>query len=664
MAEKPKHVSLPKTYTEQDIVVLEGLEAVRKRPGMYIGSVDLKGYHHLLWEIVDNSIDEVINGHATTIQVVLHDDQRSVSVIDDGRGIPVGIMPTYQKSALEVILTTLHAGGKFEQGNYLHSGGLHGVGSSVVNALSSKLWVSVRREGNLWEQSYAKGKPTTPLVKKAIPRNPATTRNPGKNPFVRSTHNTGTTLFFHPDPEIFGQEACFDWNLIVERMEARAYLHQGLRCILINEAHKTRQEFYFEGGIQDYLKDWAQKENQSALHPILFLKKEEPTTSTRFEVAFFWTEGTDERIRSYVNGIPTPLGGSHEQGFRLGLVKGVRAYLEAHPLLPKGLSLLAEDIREGIFCILSCYVVEPQFQGQTKERLHHATMGQELDGALRNFVKGWLHQNSSLAEKLMLRMIQAARAREAAKKASQAISRKPTGSTRLVLPGKLADCASPNPKECELFIVEGDSAGGSAKQGRDRKIQAILPLRGKVLNTEQASATKLLSNKELQDIISALGCGFGKDFDETKLRYHHIFLLMDADSDGHHITTLLLTFFYRHFPKLIEKGHLYIAQPPLYRVDIGKQTHWVLSDEEKDQLLSKLPKQGKAEIQRFKGLGEMMPTELWATTLDPNRRTVLRVKIVDPLQTDRVVSDLMGKDPSSRFRFIMERAKEVKELDI
>jgi DNA gyrase subunit B/topoisomerase-4 subunit B len=382
------------------------------------------------------------------------------------------------------------------------------------------------------------------------------------------------------------------------------------------------------------------------------------------EIALAWTEATDEHVRSYVNGIPTGSGGTHENGLKGGIIKAVRNYIATHELTPKGVTLTAEDIREGICAIVSCYLVDPQFQGQTKDRLNNPEASSSIDNVIRPALEQYLNENKTIAEAVVARITLAARAREASRAASQAVSRKTAVSHRLNLPGKLADCASTDPAESELFIVEGDSAGGSAKQGRDRRTQAILPLRGKVLNAEQASTSKVLSNKELQDIVSALGCGFGADFDITKLRYHRIFLLMDADSDGHHIATLLLTFFYRHFPELVRQGFVYIAQPPLYRIDVGKETHWALDDLDKERILQTVRGNAKPSIQRFKGLGEMTPETLKETTLDPRRRTTLRVRIVDELETDKILNELMGKDASARFRFIMERAREADELDV
>jgi DNA topoisomerase IV B subunit len=637
------------SYTGADIQVLEGLEPVRKRPAMYIGGTDSTGYHHLLWEILDNSVDEVINGFATTVEVTLHKDGRSITVVDNGRGIPVDIMPKYKKPAVEVILTTLHSGGKFEQGNYVHSGGLHGVGSSVVNALSRKLVVEIKLDGKKHVQNYARGRATTPLKVEGPCR------------------GTGTSVTFEPDPEIFGEKLKFDAETVRERLEAKSYLHKGMIVIWKDDtAHPhTHVTYKHDGGIAEYLTKVVAERQKPMVPPGSSAFYHSRDNGVRLEASLAWTEATDEHIRSYVNGIPTNLGGTHEGGLRGAVVKAVRNYIETHNLTPKGVTLTAEDIREGMVAILSTYVVEPQFQGQTKGRLNNPEVTAQVDGVLRPALEKWLNDNKSVAEAVVARIILAARAREASRAASQAISRKTAVSHRLNLPGKLADCSSTDPGLSELFIVEGDSAGGSAKQGRDRRTQAILPLRGKVLNAEQASTDKVTTNKELQDIVSALGCGIGTDFDITKLRYGRVFLLMDADSDGHHIATLLLTFFYRHLRPLIESGTIHIAQPPLYRVDIGKETYWALDEPDRDRIIREKTKgNAKPNIMRFKGLGEMTPDELKETTLDPKNRMSLRVTIDNPLDTDRLINDLMGKDVSARFRFIMERASEVQDLDV
>ncbi|RKG92945.1 type IIA DNA topoisomerase subunit B [Corallococcus sp. CA053C] len=637
------------SYTGADIQVLEGLEPVRKRPAMYIGGTDSTGYHHLLWEILDNSVDEVINGYATTVEVTLHKGGKSITVVDNGRGIPVDVMPKHKKPAVEVILTTLHSGGKFEQGNYIHSGGLHGVGSSVVNALSSKLQVEIKRDGKRHVQTYARGKATS-LLKVEGP-----------------ARGTGTSTTFEPDAEIFGEKQRFDAELVRERLEAKSYLHKGMTVVWKDETatpavHVT---YKHDGGIAEYLTRVVSERQKPIVPtggtPFYYARDNE----VRLEVALAWTEATDEHVRSYVNGIPTAMGGTHEAGLRGAIVKAMRNYIDTHDLTPKGVTLTAEDIREGITAILSVYVVEPQFQGQTKGRLNNPETAGQVDGAIRPVLEKWFNDNKSIAEALLARIILAARAREASRAASAAINRKTAVSHRLNLPGKLADCSSTDPQSSELFIVEGDSAGGSAKQGRDRRTQAILPLRGKVLNAEQASTDKVAGNKELQDIVSALGCGIGSDFDITKLRYGRVFLLMDADSDGHHIATLLLTFFYRHLRPLIEAGAVHIAQPPLYRVDIGKETYWALDEPDRDRIIrEKVRGNAKPNIMRFKGLGEMTADELKETTLDARNRISLRVTIDNALETDRIINDLMGKDVSARYKFITEQAGEVQELDV
>jgi DNA gyrase subunit B/topoisomerase-4 subunit B len=636
-------------YDASDIQVLEGLEPVRTRPGMYIGGTGADGYHHLLWEIVDNSVDEVMNGHASRIEVRLHKNGTTVTVSDDGRGIPVDMMPKYKKSALEVILTTLHSGGKFEKKNYTHSGGLHGVGSSVVNALSTELVAQIKRGGKHYEQRFARGKPTTKLLTQGNAR------------------GSGTTITFTPDPEIFGQKLKFDAELVRERLESKSYLHKGCEILFIDETSspKTETTFRHDGGIAEYIQKLITERTKNLVPAgsTPFYKSHE--NGVKLELALAWSEATDELVKSYVNGIPTKMGGTHENGLKSGVVKAVRNYIETHGLTPKGVSLTAEDIREGMVCVLSAYVVEPQFQGQTKERLNNPEVQGQVDNVVRPAVEKWLNDNKTIAEAVVARIILAARAREASRAASQAVSRKSAVSHKLNLPGKLADCSSTDPEDSELFIVEGDSAGGSAKQGRDRNTQAILPLRGKVLNAEQASTDKVAGNKELQDIASALGCGLGADVDLSRLRYGKIFLLMDADADGLHISTLLLTFFYRHLRPLIQGGHVYIAQPPLYRVDVGKETYWALDDEHKDAIIKeKVKGNAKPNIMRFKGLGEMTPDELKMTTLDRKKRIALKVEIDNELETDRTINDLLGKDVSARFKFIMERAGDVQELDV
>jgi len=631
-------------YTAKDITVLEGLEPVRKRPGMYIGGVGSAGLHHLVWEVLDNAVDEAMNGYASNIWVTLHADGSSITIEDDGRGIPVDKHPTTKKSALEVIFTVLHAGGKFEHGNYKTAGGLHGVGASVVNALSKELVAHVKRDGALWEMRFKQGKPVGPLKKAGAAR------------------GTGTKVYFHPDAAIFPKIE-FDAAIIKERLEVASYLHKGLKVTFEDEGTKEKVVYEHEEGLIDYLKKIVAERGAKPVHDTPFtLTKED---GMRLDVVLQWTEATDEHLRSYVNGIPTGSGGTHENGLRAGLGKAVRNYIETHNLSPKGVTLAAEDIREGLTGVLSVFVQEPQFQGQTKDRLNNPELVSAVDSVVRPALEHWLNHNSSIANAIVARIILAARAREASRAAQAEVSRKSATSSRVNLPGKLSDCTNSDAASSELFVVEGDSAGGSAKQGRDRARQAILPLRGKVLNTESASLAKVLENKELSDLVTALGCGLGKNFDISKLRYGRVIILADADSDGNHIATLLLTFMYRHLPQLIMNGKIYLAQPPLYRIDIGKDTFWALDDSQKDAILKqKNGARSTPEITRFKGLGEMMPKVLWETTLNPRTRRLLRVEVTDQIVTDRVINELMGKDASARFRFIMERADQAEELDV
>ncbi len=639
-------------YTGKDIQVLEGLEPVRKRPGMYIGGTGKPGLHHLLWEIVDNAVDEATNGYASTIEVTLHKDGTSATVSDNGRGIPVDKHPKKKVPALEVILTTLHAGGKFDHKNYITSGGLHGVGASVVNALSTELVATVRRDGKEYQQKFAKGKPTTKL--KTLSSN---------------ARGTGTTIFFRPDPSIF-ETVAFDPEAIQEQLEVKTYLNRTLKIVFKDDVNGKRYEFQHEGGIAEFLRAMIRQAEARTVHDDVFVvAQEELQDGARVEIALQWTEATKESTRSFVNGIPTVDGGTHEQGFKDAVRSAVRAYMDTHDLLPRSLDISADDIREGLFAIVNLFMVEPQFQGQTKEKLNNPEARNLVSSALRLALEQYLNHHPTTGDAIAARVIQAARARQASRAAARTARRKASVSHRLNLPGKLADCSSTDPAECELFIVEGDSAGGSAKQGRDRKYQAVLPLRGKVLNAEQATAKKVLANKELSNVVQALGCGLGEHLDLSNLRYHKVVLLMDADSDGHHIATLLLTFFYRYMKPLIDEGYVFIAQPPLYRLDAGKETYWALDDSDRDKIVRKLKRQRsniKIDMQRFKGLGEMMPQTLKETTLDPRKRRLLQVAIPPGEQTatENTISELMGKDASARFAFIMQHAAEVVELDV
>ncbi len=640
------------TYTGKDIQVLEGLEPVRKRPGMYIGGVGKPGLHHLLWEVVDNAVDEATNGFASTIEVTLYADGKSISVSDNGRGIPVDIHPVKKIPTLELIFTTLHSGGKFDNSNYITSGGLHGVGSSVVNALSEELIATVKRDGKTWQQRFQRGKPAGKL--KVISEN---------------SRGSGTSIFFRPDPTIF-ESVLFDSEWVRENLEIKTYLNRNLKILFRDETTGRRDEFHHEGGIAEYLTHLVGDLKARVVHEDLFLVQQAALQNgSRVEVALQWTEAPKEQLRSFVNGIPTRDGGTHEQGLKDAIRSAVRAYMETHDLLPRNLEIAADDIREGVVGIINLFMVDPQFQGQTKEKLNNPEARGLIVSAIRLELEQFLNAHPTTGEAIATRVIQSARARHASRAAAQSVRRKTSISHRLNLPGKLADCSSTDPSECELFIVEGDSAGGSAKQGRDRTFQAILPLRGKVLNAEQANLKKVQENKELSNVVQALGCGVGDSIDLTRLRYHKIILLMDADSDGHHIATLLLTFFYRYLRPLIEEGYVYVAQPPLYRLDAAKETWWALDEADKDRIIKRIQKGRKnasIEIQRFKGLGEMMPATLRETTLDPERRRLLQVAIPDAerLLTEQTITDLMGKDVTARFSFIINHAAEVAELDV
>jgi DNA gyrase subunit B len=636
--------TVPSEYTGKDIEVLEGLDAVRKRPSMYIGGVDTRGLHHLLWEIVDNSVDEYLAKACDRIIVILHKDGSSCTVEDNGRGIPVDKHPKAKIPTVELILTTLHSGGKFSNKSYARSGGLHGVGSSVVNALSSELVVTIRRDGFEWMQRYKRGKPTTPVKE------------------VRPFRGHGTTIFFRPDEEIF-RRTVLSVETIRQHLEDISYIHSGLTIVFEDEAKHEKTEYHHPLGIAEYLDKLVTDSQKKPVHEQKFAIERDDAVA-KIEAVLRWTEGTDEEIRSYVNGIRTHAGGTHEIGFRSGVVKAVKNYMEVHDLKDKKLAISAEDIREGMVAVLSVFLGDPMFQGQTKEKLNNPEMSSAVESLIRPALETWLNNNPTIADQVVGRIVLAARARMASRDAAQEVRRKSPTNKKASLPGKLVDCRSNDPKESELFVVEGQSAGGTAASGRDSRTQAILFLKGKILNTESLPLSKVMENLEIKDLVASLGTGIGNDFDIHKLRYDKIIMLMDADSDGNHISTLLLGFFFRHMRDVIRSGKLYLAQPPLYRIEVGKERHYVQSDAQKEELLASLPANRKATISRFKGLGEMDRAELAETTLDPKTRILLRVDIDAQLEADKTFHQLLGKDASERYNLIMNDSSLADDLDI
>ena len=618
-------------YDAEQIQVLEGLEAVRKRPGMYIGSTGSPGLHHLVYEIVDNSVDEALAGFCTEIKVTINKDN-SITVEDDGRGMPVDEHPKMKLPAVEVIHTVLHAGGKFGGGGYKVSGGLHGVGASVVNALSTRMEVEVRRNGKIYTQAYERGKTVTPLEEKG------------------NTRKTGSKTTFWPDPAIF-DDVVYDYDTLSRRFREMAFLNKGVKISIKDDRYKNEDVFYYEGGIKQYVEYLNRTKNLIHKDIIYFEVSEE---SREAEVAIQYTDSYKENVASYANNIKTTEGGFHLQGFRAALTRTINTYARNNNILKeKDAPFESDDVREGITAIVSVKLTEPQFEGQTKAKLGNSDMRGFVEKATADYLGAFLEENPKQAKLIMEKCLDAARARMAAQKAKKSVRKSFLEGNSM--PGKLADCSEKNPEISEIVLVEGDSAGGSAKDGRDRKRQAILPLRGKILNVEKARIDKVLSSEEIKNMITAFGCGIGQEFDISKLRYHKIIIMTDADVDGAHIRTLLLTFFYRYMTPLIENGYVYAAQPPLFRVKKGKEIYYTYSDREQEELLEQL-KGSKYDIQRYKGLGEMDPEQLWDTTMDYSKRTLIQITVEDANAADEMFTTLMGDKVPPRKKFIEDHA--------
>jgi DNA gyrase subunit B len=632
-------------YDASNIQVLEGLEAVRRRPGMYIGSTDTRGLHHLVYEVVDNSVDEALAGVCDHIIITIHKNNW-VTVVDNGRGIPVDMHKVERRPALEVVLTVLHAGGKFGGGGYKVSGGLHGVGVSVVNALSEKLRATIRRDGGVFVQDYERGHPVTKLKR------------------IGDAGDHGTTISFLADSTIF-DEIDYQYDILAQRFREMAYLTKGLQITFIDERSDREYSFYFEGGIVSFVRHL--NKNRAVLHarPVYVDKQ---VGDTYVEVAMQYNDGYNESIFCFANNINTVDGGSHLTGFRAALTRTLNEYArKANILKDNDPNLTGEDVREGLTAIVSVKLHEPQFEGQTKGKLGNAEVRPQVESATAEALAQYLEENPSDGRRIIEKCLTSARAREAARKARDLVIRK-SALEGMTLPGKLADCSEKDPEKCELYIVEGDSAGGSAKQGRDRRFQAILPIRGKILNVQRAREDKMLSNEEIRAMITALGAGIGEHFDVSKLRYNRILIMADADVDGAHIRTLLLTFFFRHMQSVINEGHLFIAQPPLYRIQVGREPRYAYSDVDRDELIAEARKRrssnGEVPIQRYKGLGEMNPEQLWDTTMNPATRTILRVDLDDAVLADETFDMLMGDQVPPRKKFIQTHAKSVRNLDV
>ena len=634
----------PTSYNANDIQVLEGLEAVRRRPGMYVGGTDIKALHHLIYEVVDNSIDEALAGECDNIIVVIGKDD-SVTITDNGRGIPVDIHPEKKVSALEVVMTTLHAGGKFGGGSYKVSGGLHGVGSSAVNALSEWCELKVYRNGKIYFQRYEKGIPKAPV--KVIGKIPKT--------------QTGTVTSFRYDPTIFTGDETYKFETLAQRFREMAFVTRAVTLTLLDERDNKEISFYFEGGISSFVK--YLNRNRDTLHDVVYVEKE--IDNVGVEVALQYTDAYSESVYAFANTINTIDGGTHLTGLRMALTRSINDYARKNSLLKDSdPNFSGDDTREGLTAIVSIKHPDPQFESQTKVKLMNPEVQTYVAQVVSDGFFSFMEQNSSTARKIIQKCLTSARARAAARKARDLVIRK-SALESMTLPGKLADCSERDPQKTELYIVEGDSAGGSAKQGRDRHFQAILPLRGKILNTERARLDKILNNREVKSLISALGTGIGEGFDISGLRYGRIVIMTDADVDGSHIRTLLLTFFFRYMQPLIDEGHLYIAQPPLFLITHGREKDYVYTEEEQKKLIKEITSNGgRYSLQRYKGLGEMNPDQLWDTTMNPDNRTLLRVNIEDAAEADRTFDMLMGSKVPPRRRFIQTHAKEVRNLDV
>ncbi len=626
-------------YGAGSIQVLGGLDAVRKRPAMYIGDKQVTGLHHLVYEIVDNSVDEALAGFCTKINVIIQ-KEGSITVIDNGRGIPVDIMPQYGKPALEIVMTKLHAGGKFDHKTYKVSGGLHGVGISVVNALSSKLIVTVSRNGSLYRQTFSRGEPTEDM-----------------QTIGASSQGTGTTVYFMPDSEIF-ETTEFSFETLSSRLREIAFLNSGLEINIRDERADKEHTFKYEGGIRSFVEFLNQ--NKTALHPVVYLSK--TRDGIELEFAMQYNDSYIENIFSFANTINTTEGGTHLSGFKTALTRTLNSYAEAKGLLKEGLKLSSSDTFEGLSAVISVRIPDPQFEGQTKRKLGNSEVKGMVDSIVNSGLNSYLEENPKIARLVVAKCIGAAEAREAARKAKD-LARRKTALSSGSLPGKLADCASTDPSKCELYVVEGDSAGGSSKQGRNKEFQAILPLRGKILNVEKARLHKIFNSQEIVTLATAIGTGLGTEFNIEKARYHKIIITCDADVDGAHIRTLMLTFFFRYMRPLIDVGYVYVAQPPLYRVVKNKKEHYVYNDEKLKELIKEIGQEG-ITMQRYKGLGEMNPEQLWNTTMDPENRTLVQVTAVDAVEADKIFTLLMGEEVEPRREFIEKHALEVRNLDI